>query len=199
MMSVVEEYSKRGGLRGVAAQYLKEELQYALTDANHPLRRVVEAFPHGVEEAYQNNKHDEVTRLILHALENADSDRLQKIHLVFGHLPTIGNMVNEGVTYIKTLNYKALAELPTEVQVWASMEVQCEEEDRKKSKRATDMANIRHEETKKKHESIRALWASGKYKTRDECAEAECENLGMKFEAARNALKGTPNPMANTI
>jgi hypothetical protein len=45
-----------------------------------------------------------------------------------------------------------------------------------------------------KRDLIRAAWATGKYSSRDICAEQECEAEGMSFSAARKALRGTPNP-----
>lgn len=42
--------------------------------------------------------------------------------------------------------------------------------------------------------SIREIWASGKYTSRDVCAEQECAVLGMSFSSARKALRNTPEP-----
>lgn len=39
---------------------------------------------------------------------------------------------------------------------------------------------------------IRAAWASGKYTSRDRCAEEECGGLGISYSAARKALRNTP-------
>lgn len=43
-------------------------------------------------------------------------------------------------------------------------------------------------------ERIRAIWASGKYSTRDRCAEEESGALGISFSTARKALRNTPEP-----
>jgi hypothetical protein len=45
-----------------------------------------------------------------------------------------------------------------------------------------------------KREAIRGAWASGKYSSRDICAEQECAALGMSFCSARKALRNTPEP-----
>ena len=45
-----------------------------------------------------------------------------------------------------------------------------------------------------KRQDIREIWASGKYSSRDVCAEQECAALGMSFSTARKALRGTPDP-----
>lgn len=44
-----------------------------------------------------------------------------------------------------------------------------------------------------KQAAIRAAWASGKFDSRDICAEQECASLGMSFSSARKALRGTPD------
>lgn len=41
---------------------------------------------------------------------------------------------------------------------------------------------------------IQEAWASGKYSTRDNCAEEECDALKMSYSTARKALRNTPNP-----
>jgi hypothetical protein len=41
---------------------------------------------------------------------------------------------------------------------------------------------------------IRAAWASGKFTSRDVCAEQESASIGMSFSAARRALRNTPDP-----
>lgn len=48
--------------------------------------------------------------------------------------------------------------------------------------------------SREKREKIRAIWATGKYESRDVCAEQECAALGMSFSTARKALRNTPEP-----
>ena len=67
----------------------------------------------------------------------------------------------------------------------------------KASKRARDAANALHDKpgsSREKRAAIRAIWATGKYKSRDLCAEQECAALDMAFGTARRALRGTPDP-----
>lgn len=47
--------------------------------------------------------------------------------------------------------------------------------------------------SREKKESIRRIWASGKYTSRDICAEQECGALNWSFSAARRALRNTPD------
>ena len=42
---------------------------------------------------------------------------------------------------------------------------------------------------------VRKAWASGEYKSREKCAEAVHEHIGLSRKAARNALIGTPKPI----
>ena len=58
-------------------------------------------------------------------------------------------------------------------------------------------ANARHDRpggSRDKQRQIREIWASGKYSSRDRCAEEECAALEMSYAAARRALKNTPDP-----
>ena len=58
-------------------------------------------------------------------------------------------------------------------------------------------ANARHDKpggSRDKKRQIRELWASGKYTSRDVCAEQECGGLGMAYGTARRALNNTPEP-----
>lgn len=62
---------------------------------------------------------------------------------------------------------------------------------------ASTAANIRHDMpggSRDKQKQMRELWATGKYASRDICAEQESGALGMSISAARNALKNTPKP-----
>lgn len=64
---------------------------------------------------------------------------------------------------------------------------------------ATGKANVekRHNAeggAHEKREAIRAAWASGKYSSRDICADEECAGLGISYSTARKALRNTPDP-----
>lgn len=62
---------------------------------------------------------------------------------------------------------------------------------------AREKANAVHDKpngSRAKRKAIQDLWASGKYTSRDICAEQECAALEMSFSTARKALRGTPNP-----
>ena len=62
---------------------------------------------------------------------------------------------------------------------------------------ARNAALTRHSKpggSRDKQKKIREIWASGKYTSRDRCAEEECAELNMSFSTARKALKNTPDP-----
>lgn len=66
-----------------------------------------------------------------------------------------------------------------------------------RSQTARNAANAKHDQpggSRDKQRRMRDLWASGKYTSRDLCAEEECAALGMSFAAARKALRNTPMP-----
>lgn len=67
-----------------------------------------------------------------------------------------------------------------------------------KSLLARAAANALHSKpggSRDKQAAIKKAWASGKYTSRDICAEQESAALGMSFSAARKALRGTPDPV----
>jgi len=66
-----------------------------------------------------------------------------------------------------------------------------------KSEKARKSANVRHDKprgSREKRRKIQEIWATGKYSTRDRCAEEECAALGMSFATARKALIKIPKP-----
>jgi hypothetical protein len=72
------------------------------------------------------------------------------------------------------------------------------------SERRTQVAQkgafIKNKDNRDRADKIRKIWATGKYTSRDICAEQEYNALGFgSFKAARNALKNTPNPTKNNL
>lgn len=58
-------------------------------------------------------------------------------------------------------------------------------------------ANALHDKpggSRDKQKQIREIWDSGKYSSRNICAEQECAGLNMSYDAARKALANTPDP-----
>lgn len=72
-----------------------------------------------------------------------------------------------------------------------------EERKQKASEDGKRAAEIRHNAeggSRNKQQAIRDAWASGKYTSRDRCAEEEGRAKGMSFSASRRALRNTPDP-----
>ncbi len=63
-----------------------------------------------------------------------------------------------------------------------------------RKEKAKFAANKKHEGTNLAKKEILRLWATGKYSSRDICAEQECADLKLSFATARKALRGTPKP-----
>lgn len=66
-----------------------------------------------------------------------------------------------------------------------------------RNQNARKAANAKHDQpggSRDKQEQIRAIWATGKFSSRDRCAEEECRALDMSLAAARKALRNTPAP-----
>ncbi len=64
----------------------------------------------------------------------------------------------------------------------------------KNAKAAADALHDQPGGSREKQARIREIWATGKYSSRNICAEEECAALGMSFDAARRALRNTPKP-----
>lgn len=102
---------------------------------------------------------------------------------------------------IKEAKHKELSEI-SELHELATttrrfLEGQIKGRDAQKKIHGVNAANGRHSKpggSRDRQQQMRALWASGKYSSRDICAEQECAALGMSFSSARKALRGTPNP-----
>lgn len=66
-----------------------------------------------------------------------------------------------------------------------------------RKQQAKAAADARHNQpggSRDKQSQIREIWATGKYSSRDRCAEEECAALDMSYSAARKALRNTPDP-----
>lgn len=62
---------------------------------------------------------------------------------------------------------------------------------------AAKAADAKHDKpggARDKKRQLLDIWATGKYTSRDRCAEEECGALGMSFAAARKALINAPEP-----
>ncbi|MET0072730.1 MAG: hypothetical protein ABW130_00570 [Candidatus Thiodiazotropha lotti] len=66
-----------------------------------------------------------------------------------------------------------------------------------RSQNAKNAANARYNQvggSRDRKQQLRDIWATGKYRSRNECAKKECEGLGMTYNTARKALIYTPDP-----
>ncbi len=63
-----------------------------------------------------------------------------------------------------------------------------------RGKAAADARHSKEGGSRDMQASIREIWATGKYTSRDLCAEEECGALGVSFSAARRALRNTDDP-----
>lgn len=69
----------------------------------------------------------------------------------------------------------------------------------KAGKKAADARHNKPGGSRDLQKEIKAIWASGKFSTRNDCAEQEWQALGFGSQkAARNALLNTPNPVSWT-
>lgn len=62
------------------------------------------------------------------------------------------------------------------------------------ARKAANALHSRPGGSRDKQRRIRLIWATGKYPSRDLCADKEYVALGMSYSAARKALRNTPDP-----
>lgn len=75
-----------------------------------------------------------------------------------------------------------------------TLEIGSPEWRKQNAKKAADALHNKPGGSREKAKIIQDIWASGKYSSRDICAEQECAGLGMSFSSARRALTNTPDP-----
>ena len=86
---------------------------------------------------------------------------------------------------------------PTPRMIYLLLEIANKNAQAQRSRIATNAADALHSKpggNRDKAEQIRKIWDSGKYTSRDICAEQECAAIGMAFSTARKALRNTPAP-----
>ncbi len=100
----------------------------------------------------------------------------------------IRQQINDAKSYTKNLEDSHVAHIET--MEWAKTLPS-----KTRSASASVAANKRHEPARARREEIQAIWATGKYISRDICAEEEYSAIGfLSYKAARNALTNTPAP-----
>lgn len=114
-----------------------------------------------------------------------------------GNVPEIVNLVCEATRAIEISNEYELYERGV-IMGLEKAENDFEVMQAISSMRGRQSADARHSKPNGAYDrqaKIQKIWASGKYASRDICAEEEYTSVGFgSFKSARNALKGTRNP-----
>ena len=97
-------------------------------------------------------------------------------------------------TAIETDSFAKAAEVAPIVTQEEAVEVGSPEWRKQNAKAAADVLHDRPGGSRDKQRQIREIWATGKYSSRDLCAEQECAELNMSISVARRALRNTPDP-----
>jgi len=101
------------------------------------------------------------------------------------------------IFYSKKVGEKALIEVlqkqKEELGEWKKQNK--EQLTKKLSEQGKKGADKKHERTNKAKQELIGIWATGRYKSRDECAEQECSHLNISLSTARKALINTPEPV----
>lgn len=84
---------------------------------------------------------------------------------------------------------EALIHIATQHQLLNEFQTDKETTRIRRKERARFAAKKRHGPINKAKEVLKAIWATGKYSSKDVCAEQESAGLGMSFSTARKALR----------
>ncbi|CAG0946949.1 hypothetical protein ANRL1_03473 [Anaerolineae bacterium] len=103
------------------------------------------------------------------------------------------------VSFIKKTSNAKLAEaLHKQKLEWQKWVQYCEKIDKeKKSEQSKKAADARHGQPggyRDKKKELLDIWGSGKYRSRNDCADNEYRKLGLSRKTTRDHLQGTPNP-----
>lgn len=134
--------------------------------------------------------------------ENATRKRMSESALMclnfhreaFEKLNAIHNKAHE-LSEVELLAVEAAASLEEKIAFFDGGEAREKTAITEKAKFA---AAQRHKRTNEAKAEIVKIWSSGKYSSRDRCAEEECAALDLAFSTARKALIGTPEPTSKT-
>lgn len=94
----------------------------------------------------------------------------------------VNKMADEAMTALELAERNVLQRV--QMQVHAS----------KRGKRAAEQRHSQPGGSREKRQKILAIWSSGKYSTKELCAEQEYDALRMSYSSARRALRGAPKP-----
>ena len=97
------------------------------------------------------------------------------------------------LAYVKQIEVEDFAEVSTPAEP-KSPDVGTPEWRRQNAQAAASARHSQPGGSRDKQNQIREMWASGKYSSKNICAEQECAGLNMSYDAARKALNNMPDP-----
>lgn len=155
-----------------------DEIKTKLDKSSHPgLSTVLHLMQKDIEP--------KIKRMKRYELEEAFAEAIYAIYCTDNWLAC----VEENVEHFRHAHLRAKLEIGHYKE---ALEKASKEAIRKQSQKALD---ARHKESRCRKNKIITIWKTGKYISRNRCADEEWQALGFKdFEAARKALENTPDP-----
>jgi hypothetical protein len=103
-------------------------------------------------------------------------------------------MLNKKLAFIADINIKMAGNYKENQEIVSSELNMIVAASKARGKKAIDIRHNQPGGSRDKQARVRQAWSSGRYKSRDICAEQKCGELEMSFAAARKALRNTPKP-----
>jgi len=171
----INEYKKRGGLKGYASQLFQDELSKAELDTKHCL--------HPTVEAIKRNDIEKASQLLLNTLMNLPEESpLNASALLLVTIPAIHTMVEQAKEHFLSGNDPALENYPKEIRDWGAMEAAIKDSNQTKTTKATIAKTIYSQDDKLQWQ-IMADAIDPERKNRSHTAKLIAQELNLPEEA----------------
>jgi hypothetical protein len=139
---------------------------------------------------------------LLYAVFEYENEQLRMIldDMLEGQLNSI-KLLGEEIKKIPDITQVQESEVNEHMSIKESLEkmrqlgqVEASYKSHHRAKQAVDAKHNKPGGSRQLQAKIRAIWATGKFSSKDLCAEQECGALGMSFASARRALRNQPEP-----
>jgi hypothetical protein len=112
-----------------------------------------------------------------------------------GVLPVDQKLCLESVTFVANVIHQWVGKRSLASSIFLEEKIRAiQEAASHRGRKAADALHSKVGGSREKQAAIRSLWATGKFSSRDDCADQEYQALGMSYSAARRALRNTPDP-----
>jgi hypothetical protein len=139
---------------------------------------------------------------LLYAMSEYENEQLRmmlddKLETKFNSIKSLGEEIKKtpDITQAQASEVNEYMSLKESLEKMRQLgQVEASYKSHHRAKQAVEAKHNKSGGSRELQTKIRAIWATGKFKSKDLCAEQECAALGMSYAAARRALRNQPNP-----